>query len=351
MAHSSAHGPPHISGSVGGHVLPGVCFLLLGVHWTVAVVSHLVAGHRAEASRAWYPLPGTWTHAWPVEPALKAGLSMLGALVEVLIKDMRPGRVFFRPLFSPAGDFVNVNIWAHAAMYSFFALSGVVDFAMDCHVRTAAAAQAGAVASNAHARVLGPALEHDAADAESAAAAREQTKADRIAESRVGAAAHPTAARRVARRVELAALSVALAHCAIQFAFHASAPEAPRFFAAAHAVLVILLGFAALAAAIEAAVDEPEQAWLSALLRAVLMTTSGAWFVHLARYYREPHRWAAMPHGPHALTALAAFVLLAVLGTTAALAVACAVPSKAGLRVGARPPATARAWRVHGAAP
>ncbi|KAG8462876.1 hypothetical protein KFE25_001649 [Diacronema lutheri] len=26
-------------------------------------------------------------------------------------------------------------------------------------------------------------------------------------------------------------------------------------------------------------------------------------------------------------------------------------PSKAGLRVGARPPATARAWRVHGAAP
>jgi hypothetical protein len=270
----------HIGGTPAGHTLPGALFVLLGCHWTMAILWQLLAGRPAEASRAWYPLPLTWRRPLPsgampqrrgvpIEPLLKVVFASLGALVEIYFKDFRPGRIFLRSLFGEHGEFQHVGEWAHFAMYSFFALSGCTELALDgIEACWAAGKSARTEASTALPPVLneGASADADAADA---------------AEPDAGSA---WPGRSMARRVELAALGVALGHTTMQFVFHSSTPHSSEFFNTAHWVLVVMFAVATLATVTEA-MSDPEHAALAALTRATFTTSAGVWFMHIARYY------------------------------------------------------------------
>ncbi|KAJ1631607.1 hypothetical protein T492DRAFT_51054 [Pavlovales sp. CCMP2436] len=209
-AHAHTHGDwSHIGGSPPGHTLPGVLFLVLGVHWTFAILWQLLCGRPEEASRAWYPLPMTWRRPLPsgrlpqrrgvpIEPVLKVILPSLGAAVEVYFKTFGPGRIFFRSLYNERGEFQHVGEWAHAAMYAFFILSGCADLAME---GVAACWDAG----KGRARTL-----------EANSVVEETGEECENADAKANADSGAWPGRSVARRVELAALGMAFGHTAIQ---------------------------------------------------------------------------------------------------------------------------------------
>mmetsp|Transcript_45970 Transcript_45970/g.107335 ORF Transcript_45970/g.107335 Transcript_45970/m.107335 type:complete len:309 (-) Transcript_45970:547-1473(-) len=280
-AHAHTHGDwSHIGGSPPGHTLPGVLFLVLGVHWTFAILWQLLCGRPEEASRAWYPLPMTWRRPLPsgrlpqrrgvpIEPVLKVILPSLGAAVEVYFKTFGPGRIFFRSLYNERGEFQHVGEWAHAAMYAFFILSGCADLAME---GVAACWDAG----KGRARTL-----------EANSVVEETGEECENADAKANADSGAWPGRSVARRVELAALGMAFGHTAIQLVFHASMPNSSEFFNTAHWALVVILAVATLATVVEAWVDDPAQATLAALVRSIFTISAGVWFIHIARYYKS----------------------------------------------------------------
>eukprot|EP00884_Botryococcus_braunii_P016911 jgi/Botrbrau1/3903/Bobra.0183s0124.1 len=115
--------PAH--GTWPGHVLPGSFFLIWSMWWLFSVFKlQLEASTKAPfRSRAWYRAPwGSRTAA--LEPFLKVALPFVGINAELWA-----GHVSYRRLYAQDGRFEmgNMQDWQHAAMYSAFLLSGVVD--------------------------------------------------------------------------------------------------------------------------------------------------------------------------------------------------------------------------------
>ena len=122
-------------GHIMGHVVPGTIFLLLGFWWLCNVVYDVLISQlehtdldtdkaRPYKSKTWYrlrrPLTGRCTLCKHLgEPFMKIAWSLMGAIMELTSARWT--------LFDDQGDFKDVNNFAHATMFGFFALTGVVD--------------------------------------------------------------------------------------------------------------------------------------------------------------------------------------------------------------------------------
>lgn len=124
-------------GSLEGHLVPGTVFILLSMWWYIKIVFSCVkrkkealvksrisdnalipANHRVHL---WFPCR-LKSRQLPVEPVAKTVLALFGAALELLYENQ------YR-LLDPKGNFVqsHLNNYAHATMFSIFALSGAVD--------------------------------------------------------------------------------------------------------------------------------------------------------------------------------------------------------------------------------
>jgi hypothetical protein len=116
--------PEH--GTWEGHILPGTFFIIWASWWMYSNfrLYFKASAKRPYKSRSWYEFPGTCGR-WPVEPVVKMLLPFIGMNLELWA-----GHVSYRRMYDPAtGHFEQGNIqdWQHAAMYSAFLVSGVVD--------------------------------------------------------------------------------------------------------------------------------------------------------------------------------------------------------------------------------
>ena len=146
-------------GSLLGHLIPGMFFLIFGVWWIlISFWSHLTTASKpvpAKASRtrldsgsgsASYAdfkrdsmlsrlsyIPQPFCAKVPLEPFMKIGLPLVGILVEVFFEiDPTTGKPFMEvwTLHKPDGSFNELSRLHHLTMYSIFMLSGLVDIAM-----------------------------------------------------------------------------------------------------------------------------------------------------------------------------------------------------------------------------
>ena len=127
-------------GSLRGHLLPGVMFIVISVWWFIGEIlrkdhrNYSGRGRRVYSSRAtnrgskasvqpvWYTVGGGRLSKIPVEPILKVVFAIMGVIAELLIsREMA--------LFDENGEFISKHLdnYAHSLMYGFFGLSGVVD--------------------------------------------------------------------------------------------------------------------------------------------------------------------------------------------------------------------------------
>ena len=118
-------------GHIMGHAVPGTMFLLIGFWWLCNVVNDVLISQsertneaRPYKSKTWYgirrPLTGKCTLCKHLgEPFIKIALCLMGAIMELTSARWT--------LFNDHGDFKDVNNFAHATMFGFFALTGVID--------------------------------------------------------------------------------------------------------------------------------------------------------------------------------------------------------------------------------
>ena len=121
-------------GTLIGHVLPGVLFVVWGSWWAYnvclrcAVMTHNKISFQ---SRAWYQFPTASKGGRMVEPILKILLPLIALSMELYLDHLSEG---FQYLYCPkgtkhegefAGD--NVNNWQHASSYPAVITSGVLD--------------------------------------------------------------------------------------------------------------------------------------------------------------------------------------------------------------------------------
>lgn len=121
-------------GTLIGHVLPGVLFVVWGSWWAYnvclrcAVMTH---NKMSFQSNAWYKFPTSSRVGSMIEPILKVALPLIALSMELYLDHLSEG---FQYLYCPkgtkhegefAGD--NVNNWQHASSYPGVITSGVVD--------------------------------------------------------------------------------------------------------------------------------------------------------------------------------------------------------------------------------
>jgi hypothetical protein len=122
-------------GTLIGHVLPGVLFVVWGSWWAYNVCLRCALqthNHVSFNSKPWYKLPSRRnTIASLIEPILKIVLPCIALSMELYLDHLSEG---FQHLYCPkgtkhegefAGD--NVNNWQHASSYPAVITSGVVD--------------------------------------------------------------------------------------------------------------------------------------------------------------------------------------------------------------------------------
>ncbi|XP_037382475.1 transmembrane epididymal protein 1A-like [Talpa occidentalis] len=115
-------------GTFGGHVMPGVFFLLFSLYYSVLMSLALLRGQSFLKP----PLPPrekrrhSWWQLIPVEGVIKVTTTLLGILLELFYP---PGanRLMIVDWEDPQRPFVFKDNWQHITMYMFFLASGVVD--------------------------------------------------------------------------------------------------------------------------------------------------------------------------------------------------------------------------------
>ena len=140
-------------GSLAGHVLPGVIFLIYGINWLVlSIITHLKHSTRQQKSsklkresasffkykhdhglsrKSYIPLP--FSPRIPVEPIIKIILPSVGIVAEFFF-DVVDGRLVATTYsaFRKDGTFGGQGKLHHITMYSAFLLSGVLDLVSLC---------------------------------------------------------------------------------------------------------------------------------------------------------------------------------------------------------------------------
>ena len=131
-------------GSLGGHVLPGVFFLVYGLWWifisiwlyltTSLKLNSRETGKYSDAnikSKSYIPQP--FCAKVPIESILKTILPLMGIICEVFIKDREGHIVTYKfSLYKSDGSFAELVVLQHVTMYSCFALSGIIDLVSLC---------------------------------------------------------------------------------------------------------------------------------------------------------------------------------------------------------------------------
>ena len=115
-------------GSLLGHLVPGIMFLLISIWWFIGDVIEKCHGRyyrRGSPSlsvRVWYSCPGARLSKLPLEPMAKIFLAVIGVLGELLLSKSVA-------LVGEDGELVadHLNNYGHSVMYCFFGLSGAVD--------------------------------------------------------------------------------------------------------------------------------------------------------------------------------------------------------------------------------
>lgn len=109
-------------------MLPAGFFFAWGAWWCLCLFSTYVgclASKRPFVTRGWWGLPCSPARlrGLPLEPLVKVALPLVGILGELWL-----GHDSFRVLYLEDGHFTDhLNDWQHAAMYTCFVVSGVVD--------------------------------------------------------------------------------------------------------------------------------------------------------------------------------------------------------------------------------
>ena len=131
-------------GSLGGHVLPGVFFLVYGLWWiftsiwlyltTSLKLNSRETGKYSDAdikSKSYIPQP--FCTKVPIESIIKTILPLIGIICEMFIKDKEGHIVTYKfSLYNSDGSFAKLVVLQHATMYSCFALSGIIDLISLC---------------------------------------------------------------------------------------------------------------------------------------------------------------------------------------------------------------------------
>ena len=235
-------------GTVGGHVLPGVMILALGIHQAFGTCRLLLA-HNNRPSRSWYPAPWPYGCAirpdWPVEPVLKVLGAGLGFIVEIYAKalpSLDPRRTFWRPLHEgPDGRIVpgHIELWAHATMYLSFILVGMTELY-------------GVLLLRCRTGGRDPANE-------------------------------------LARVAALAATSLGWGMSSASMLFHSFGQSA--VWSRAHLILAGFAGGASVAAAVEAAAMPAGSARFAPILRTACVILQGTWYLKIASMLAHPDVW------------------------------------------------------------
>ncbi|XP_014701642.2 transmembrane epididymal protein 1A-like [Equus asinus] len=115
-------------GTLEGHLLPGMFFLIFSLYYSVLMSLALLRGQRFLKP----PLPPrekrghrSWPSV-PVEGVVKAVISVIGLMAQFFYP---PGenRLMMVDWEDPQRPFLFKDSWQHATMYGFFLVSGVVD--------------------------------------------------------------------------------------------------------------------------------------------------------------------------------------------------------------------------------
>ncbi|XP_004424865.1 PREDICTED: transmembrane epididymal protein 1A-like [Ceratotherium simum simum] len=124
-------------GTLAGHLLPGMFFLLFSLYYSVLTSLALLRGQRFLKP----PLPPRekrghrWWQLVPVEGVVKVVVTLLGIIPEFFYP---PGvnRLTMVDWEDPQRPFLFKDNWQHVTMYGFFLLSGVVDIvSQSCRAR------------------------------------------------------------------------------------------------------------------------------------------------------------------------------------------------------------------------
>ncbi len=138
-------------GTLGGHVLPGVFFLFLGLLWTLLSIWMQLTSKASNpkkskkegsttssffeytykrdlrlARKSWIPFP--CCPRVPVDPVLKVFLAIIGILVELFLDYKRSHLVtMVYNVILPNGELNDMAKLHHITMYGAFLMSGIVD--------------------------------------------------------------------------------------------------------------------------------------------------------------------------------------------------------------------------------
>lgn len=135
-------------GSFGGHIVPGVFFILYGVSWSIlSLWYHITSGPtRQERSKkckgckisnlrdvnlerkSWLPI--CLCPRFPLEPIIKIVSTVIGILVEEFVSHDIKWNVY--NVYTPHGELRDQGKMQHITMYMAFLLSGIVDLMAQC---------------------------------------------------------------------------------------------------------------------------------------------------------------------------------------------------------------------------
>lgn len=137
-------------GNLGGHVVPGIFFIIYGLWWIIATLwLYLTQKYQVKQQKRFFDaeniskrsyIPLCLLPQWPVEPVLKIFFASLGVFVEEFLTMV--------PNDDGIGEHVGFKVWSlhneidgsfapqaklhHITMYSCFMVSGIVDLLSLC---------------------------------------------------------------------------------------------------------------------------------------------------------------------------------------------------------------------------
>ena len=136
-------------GNLGGHVVPGVFFIIYGIWWIIASLWLYLSQNFKVKQRAFYHvqniskksyIPICLLPQWPIEPVLKVSFASMGVLVESFLTMVHDadgdgqhiGAIVWSMHNATNGSFVPLAKLHHITMYSCFVMSGIVDLLSLC---------------------------------------------------------------------------------------------------------------------------------------------------------------------------------------------------------------------------
>lgn len=112
-------------GTYAGHVIPGSFFIVTGLWWWINVLRIYSQMSKAQRnvpvsfkSTTWFPIPIKYLRSHPIEPAIRMVAGIVGIVIEL---------THTSHLINEKGQFINLNNYAHAAMYLIFIIWSMVE--------------------------------------------------------------------------------------------------------------------------------------------------------------------------------------------------------------------------------